>query len=235
MCERWNFFRLFQCFVSVTGMRGRVKQSRPPSTLFNCSFISDVRTSLKLKHWNSFGVLKNMLMILKQFQCFISVLFYHSRALRWRHDEESSSTCLVETQSIDRLPRRHKLQLQVRQVQDQQVLYDLVRNTLVDRYKLSVHPTTNGRLPCRDCSAVSWSSSLSSEHRLQQSITVVQAVARRCCKTHCKSPTSCIGVRGCTVCRSQQCHMPGRRVKVTRRQRELWRRKATISRDERIT
>ena len=39
------------------------------------SCISDVRTSLKLKHWNSFAVLKNMLMRLKQFQCFISVYF----------------------------------------------------------------------------------------------------------------------------------------------------------------
>jgi len=27
------------------------------AALFNCSFISDVRTSLKLKHWNSFAVL----------------------------------------------------------------------------------------------------------------------------------------------------------------------------------
>jgi len=30
------------------------------AALFNCSFISDVRTSLKLKHWNSFAVFKNM-------------------------------------------------------------------------------------------------------------------------------------------------------------------------------
>jgi len=34
---------------------------------------SDDRTSLKLKHWNSFAVLQNMPMRLKQFQCFISV------------------------------------------------------------------------------------------------------------------------------------------------------------------
>jgi len=32
-----------------------------------------------MKHWNSFAVLKNMLMRLKQFQCFISVLFHHVR------------------------------------------------------------------------------------------------------------------------------------------------------------
>jgi len=53
-------------------MCGRVNQSRPPAALYNCSFIADVRTSLKLKHWNGFAILKNMLMRLKQFQCFIS-------------------------------------------------------------------------------------------------------------------------------------------------------------------
>jgi len=39
-------------------------------SIVSLQFISDVRTSLKLKHWNSFAVLKNMLMRLKQFQVF---------------------------------------------------------------------------------------------------------------------------------------------------------------------
>jgi len=59
----------------------------------NCSFISDVLTSwnkTQIEHWNSFRivsaslayflhVLTNMLMRLKQFQCFISVLFHDVR------------------------------------------------------------------------------------------------------------------------------------------------------------
>jgi len=56
----------------------RTREIKPTTGSF-CSFISDVRISLKLKHWNSFAVLKNILMRLKQFRCFISVLFHHVR------------------------------------------------------------------------------------------------------------------------------------------------------------
>jgi len=49
-------------------MYGGTHEIKPTTgALFNCSFIPDVRTSPKLKHWNSFTVLKNMLMGLKQF------------------------------------------------------------------------------------------------------------------------------------------------------------------------
>ena len=56
------------------------------------------RTSLKLKHWNSFAMLKNVLMMLKQFQCFISVLFHHVR--RALDDgQPKRDPCMIHTQS----------------------------------------------------------------------------------------------------------------------------------------
>ena len=75
-----NLFPLFLALSPshmVTWNKTEIKQNcRRSAALFNCSFISDVRTSLKLKHWNSFAVLKNMPMRLKQFR--VLFLFFIS-------------------------------------------------------------------------------------------------------------------------------------------------------------
>jgi len=67
-----NFFRL----------------SRPPAALFNCGFISDVRTSLKQNTETVLGLFQPHYLRVEKydneaetvsFQCFISVLFHHVR------------------------------------------------------------------------------------------------------------------------------------------------------------